>query len=111
MSVHDTIGDFITVIRNAGKAGKEKCNYPHSNLRLGIGKILKQRGFIKDCQESKTDDGFKTLEIELKYVNGKHAIQGISRVRLRVAAYFGYREIPSVLAAWGFHPYYSWRSY
>jgi ribosomal protein S8 len=28
MSVHDTIGDFITVIRNAGKAGKETCSYP-----------------------------------------------------------------------------------
>ena len=102
MSVHDTIGDFITVIRNAGKAGKEKCNYPHSNLRLGIGKILKQRGFIKDCQESKTDDGFKTLEIELKYVNGKHAIQGISRVSTPGRrSYFGYRDIPSVLGGLG----------
>ena len=38
MSVHDTIGDFITVIRNAGQAGKENCSYPHSNLREGIAK-------------------------------------------------------------------------
>ena len=41
MSVHDTIGDFITVIRNAGQAGKENCSYPHSNLREGIAKFLK----------------------------------------------------------------------
>ena len=43
MSVHDTIGDFITVIRNAGLAGKSNCSYPHSNLRAGIAKILKER--------------------------------------------------------------------
>ena len=51
MSVHDTIGDFITVIRNAGDAGKTFCSYPHSNLRVGIAKILKQRGFVENCSE------------------------------------------------------------
>jgi small subunit ribosomal protein S8 len=102
MSVHDTIGDFITVIRNAGKAGKEKCNYPHSNLRLGIGTILKQRGFISECVEAETDKGFKTIEIELKYVSGKHAIRGINRVSTPGRrAYCGYRDIPSVLGGLG----------
>ena len=80
MSVHDTIGDFITVIRNAGQAGKDSCSYPHSNLRAGIAKILKDRGFVHDCLEGDNDKGFKTLEIKLKYVSGKHAIKGISRV-------------------------------
>ena len=28
MSVHDTIGDFITVIRNAGQAGKVNLQLP-----------------------------------------------------------------------------------
>ena len=102
MSVHDTIGDFITVIRNAGQAGKESCSYPHSNLRAGIAKILKDRGFVHDCLEGDNDKGFKTLEIKLKYVSGKHAIKGISRVSTPGRrSYCGYREIPNVLGGLG----------
>ena len=102
MSVHDTIGDFITVIRNADKAGKESCSYPHSNLRAGIAKILKDRGFVADCQETDNDKGFKTLEIKLKYVSGKHAIKGISRLSTPGRrSYCGYREIPNILGGLG----------
>ena len=78
MAVHDTIGDFITVIRNAGSAGKASCQYPHSNLRAGIATILRDRGFVEKVLESKSDSGIKNLEIELKYVNGEHAIRGLS---------------------------------
>ena len=102
MSVHDTIGDFITVIRNAGQAGKENCSYPHSNLREGIAKILKSRGFVEDFKESDSDKGFKTLQIKLKYISGNHAIKGISRVSTPGRrTYCGYREIPSVLGGLG----------
>lgn len=102
MSVHDTIGDFITVIRNAGLAGKESCSYPHSKLRAGIASILKNRGFVSDYLESDNDKGFKTLEIKLKYVSGKHAIKGISRISSPGRrSYCGYRDIPSVLGGLG----------
>ncbi len=102
MSVHDTIGDFITVIRNAGKAGKTACSYPHSKLRAGIGAILKERGFVEDCSEKIDEKGFKSIQIDLKYVSGKHAIKGISRYsKPGRRAYFGYREIPSVLGGMG----------
>lgn len=102
MSVHDTIGDFITVIRNAGLAGKSSCSYPHSNLRAGIAKILQDRGFVAGCKEGDSSNGFKTIEIELKYVSGKHAIKGISRVsKPGRRSYCGYRDIPSVLGGLG----------
>jgi small subunit ribosomal protein S8 len=102
MSVHDTIGDFITVIRNAGLAGKSSCSYPHSNLRAGIAKILQDRGFVAGCKEGDNSNGFKTIEIELKYVSGKHAIKGISRVsKPGRRSYCGYRDIPSVLGGLG----------
>ena len=81
MAVHDTIGDFITVIRNAGSAGKASCQYPHSNLRAGVATILRDRGFVEKVSETKSDSGIKHLEIELKYVNGEHAIRGLSRLR------------------------------
>ena len=102
MSVHDTIGDFITVIRNAGQAGKPKCSYPHSNLRAGLASILKERGFVSDCAETKSEEGHKRLEVHLKYVNGESAIKGISRVSSPGRrSYCGYREIPQVLGGLG----------
>ncbi len=102
MSVHDTIGDFITVIRNAGLAGKANCSYPHSNLRAGVAKILKERGFVSDCKEAKSTKGFKVLHIDLKYVSGRHAIKGIGRLsKPGRRTYCGYRDIPSVLGGLG----------
>ena len=102
MSVHDTIGDFITVIRNAGQAGKPTCSYPHSNLRAGLASILKERGFVSDCAETKSEEGHKRLEVHLKYVNGESAIKGISRASSPGRrSYCGYREIPQVLGGLG----------
>lgn len=102
MSVHDTIGDFITVIRNAGDAGKSSCSYPHSNLRVGIAKILKDRGFVESCSEAENEKGLKNIEIQLKYVDGEHAIRGIDRVSTPGRrSYCGYREIPRTLGGLG----------
>tara|TARA_B100000989_G_C19352690_1_gene389811 strand:- start:165 stop:563 length:399 start_codon:yes stop_codon:yes gene_type:complete len=102
MSVHDTIGDFITVIRNAGDAGKSTCSYPHSNLRVGIAKILKDRGFVESCSEAENEKGLKNIEIQLKYVDGEHAIRGIDRVSTPGRrSYCGYREIPRTLGGLG----------
>jgi small subunit ribosomal protein S8 len=102
MSVHDSIGDFITVIRNAGSAGKSACSYPYSNLRVGIAKILKDRGFVEDLSEGVNDKGIKKIDIQLKYVNGQHAIRGISRLSTPGRrSYCGYREIPKTLGGLG----------
>ena len=102
MAVHDTIGDFITVIRNAGSAGKASCQYPHSNLRAGIATILRDRGFVEKVSETNSDSGIKHLEIELKYVNGEHAIRGLSRLsKPGRRSYCGYREIPRTLGGLG----------
>lgn len=102
MSVHDSIGDFITVIRNAGSAGKSTCSYPHSNLRVGIAKILKDRGFLENLSEVTNDKGIKNINIQLKYVNGEHAIKGISRISTPGRrSYCGYREIPQILGGLG----------
>ena len=102
MSVHDSIGDFITVIRNAGSAGKSTCSYPHSKLRVGVAKILKDRGFLEDLSEGTNDKGVKNIDIQLKYVNGEHAVRGISRISTPGRrSYCGYREIPQILGGLG----------
>ena len=46
MATHDSIGDFLTIIRNASKAGKESCKAQYSKLREGIASILKDEGYI-----------------------------------------------------------------
>ena len=102
MSVHDTIGDFITVIRNAGAAGKEACSYPYSKLREGVANILKEEGFVTDFRAATDDSNHKYIEIDLKYVDGTHAIVGIKREsKPGCRQYCGYREIPRVLEGLG----------
>ena len=102
MSTHDTIGDFITVIRNAGSAGKESCAYPHSKLREGIACILKARGFLADYGEEMDEGDRKSIRLRLKYVDGEHAIKGIRRASTPgCRTYCGYREIPRVLGGLG----------
>ena len=102
MSVHDTIGDFITVIRNAGAGGKEVCSYPYSKLREGVARILKEEGFVDEIRETTDESNHKQLEIHLKYIDGTHAIAGIKREsKPGCRRYCGYREIPRVLEGLG----------
>ena len=79
MAVHDTIGDFLTIIRNASMAKKDICTTQISKMRLSIAKILKQEGFILDYSEGENDKGFKQISLKLKYVKNTPAITGIER--------------------------------
>ena len=45
MATHDSIGDFLTILRNASKAGKETCSAQYSKIREGIVSILKDEGY------------------------------------------------------------------
>ena len=84
MAVHDTIGDFITVIRNAGSAGKSTCQYPHSNLRAGIATILRDRGFVEKVSETEAESGIKNITIFEK-ADGVGLGSGVPRPWLAVA--------------------------
>ena len=54
MAVHDTIGDFLTIIRNASVARKECAIAQHSKMRLALLKILKDEGYIADLPKAPT---------------------------------------------------------
>ncbi|WP_416183083.1 30S ribosomal protein S8, partial [Methylicorpusculum sp.] len=47
MSV-DSIGDFLTIIRNGILASKPFVELPHSVMRHSIAQILKDEGFVRD---------------------------------------------------------------
>ena len=70
----DTIGDFLTVIRNASAAKKATCSVAFSNMRKSLANLLKSEGYIADVQEETNDRGLKSLIIRLKYVKGVPAV-------------------------------------
>ena len=77
----DTIGDFLTRIRNAVQAGHRIVEVPASNLKKEMTKILKDKGYIMDYKfEEDTKQGI--IKIALKYhpVTKTAAIQQITRI-------------------------------
>ena len=98
----DTISDFLTVLRNASKAGLETCSVRHSKLHVSVAKILKEEGYIRDYVEGKNERGLPALNLVLKYVDETPAITGITRISTpgrRV--YYPAREIPRTLGGLG----------
>jgi len=104
MSVHDSIGDFLTILRNGAKAGKEKLETSHSNTREGILRILKAEGYIADYVVNTAENGLKRLEVEMKYneagVPSLTDIQRVSKPGRRT--YTKATEIPKVLGGIGY---------
>jgi len=98
----DTVGDFLTRIRNAGMAKHEKVDVPSSNLRKGIANILKEHGYIKNFREAK-DGKQGVMRVYLNYdAKGKTAIDTIKRVSTPgKRVYVKADEIPPVRSGFG----------
>lgn len=103
MSRTDFIGDFLTSIRNASKAKKDKLSVPASSMTVRIAEILKEEGFIENVKPFA--EGPKNFaRIHLKYVGSdkKAAIQGIKRIsKPGIRYYIGYDKIPKVQGGLG----------
>lgn len=98
----DPISDFLTRLRNAGKARLDECVLPHSTLKESIATILKNEGYVSDYTTGVDAQGHKTLVVKMKYVDGASAITGITRVSTPGRRlYFRYTEIPRVLNGLG----------
>ncbi|HEY8555217.1 MAG TPA: 30S ribosomal protein S8 [Burkholderiales bacterium] len=92
----DPIADMLTRIRNGQKAEKVAVRMPASRLKCAIAKVLKDEGYIEDFAE--IGEGAKrTLEIRLKYYEGRPVIERIERRSVpgrRI--YCGKDELPRV---------------
>ena len=76
----DTIGEFLTRIRNAAVAKHEKVDVPSSNLRVGIAKILQEKGYIRDFKVAR-DQKQGIMRVYLKYDSkGKPMFTNLRRV-------------------------------
>lgn len=98
----DTIGDFITRVRNAGAAHHEKLDIPASNVRVGIAKILLENGYIRSFKVVR-DDKQGVMRVYLKYnEKGKPIITSIDRIsRPGRRVYVQSKDIPEVRNGFG----------
>ena len=48
MSIHDSIADFLTVVRNGVKAGKHSVNVSNSKMTAAVLKVLKKERYVYD---------------------------------------------------------------
>jgi small subunit ribosomal protein S8 len=106
MSVNDPIADILTRIRNGVTAGQAVVAMPSSKVKVEIGRILKEEGFIESCELVDGDAHAPTLRLRLKYVGERRqkssVITGLVRVsRPGRRVYTHKQNIPWVLAGMG----------
>ncbi len=102
MVTTDPIADFLTRVRNANMASHSTVEIPGSNMKKAMATILKEEGYIKDCEF--IEDGRQgIIRVYLKYgPNREKVITGIKRISkpgLRV--YVKKDEVPKVLGGFG----------
>lgn len=96
----DPIADMLSRIRNASLALLPTVEVDHSKIKESIARILKQQGYVQDCDVS--DDNHKKLKIKLKFEGRQGVIRGLKRVsRPGLRRYVGATEVPRVLGGLG----------
>jgi small subunit ribosomal protein S8 len=101
MVMTDPIADMLTRIRNATIARDKVVEIPSSKIKIEIAKILKEEGYIQDCEF--IDNALQGIvRVYLKYNGKENVISGLKRISkpgLRV--YAQKEEIPKVLGGLG----------
>ncbi|OPY59730.1 MAG: 30S ribosomal protein S8 [Pelotomaculum sp. PtaU1.Bin035] len=102
MVMTDPIADFLTRIRNANTFYHDKVEAPASRVKKAIANILKDEGFVRECEF--IDDGKQgIIRVYLKYgANKERVITGLKRISkpgLRV--YARKDDVPKVLGGLG----------
>ncbi|MCL6561018.1 MAG: 30S ribosomal protein S8 [Firmicutes bacterium] len=102
MVMTDPVADFLTRIRNANTVYHDKVEAPASRIKKAIANILKEEGFVKECEF--IDDGKQgIIRVYLKYgTNKERVITGLKRIsRPGLRVYARKDEIPKVLGGLG----------
>ena len=79
MTINDPIADALTRIRNANMVKHETVSMPASNLKEELIKVLQKEGYVEGYTVEEKD-GFKFINVTLKYLNGQSVITGLQRV-------------------------------
>tara|TARA_B100001250_G_C19799228_1_gene790174 strand:- start:55 stop:453 length:399 start_codon:yes stop_codon:yes gene_type:complete len=101
--ITDSIGNYLTSIRNAILAEHKVVHVPASNIKKAITKVLMDQGYILNYKFNK--NGVKeTIQIALKYnsITKISAIKGIDRVSTPgLRKYSSVENLPRVLNGLG----------
>ena len=96
MSMSDPISDMLTRIRNAQAVQKATVLIPASKVKTGIARVLKDEGYINDFRETEVD-GKPSLEVTLRYMNGRGVIESMKRVSSPgLRQYRGKNDLPKI---------------
>ena len=96
MQMNDPLGDLLTRIRNAQRRGRSTVQSPSSKLRAHVLEVLQREGYTRGFTEVEKD-GYKELDIELKYYDGAPVISEIRRIsKPGRRVYSAVRDLPLV---------------
>ena len=101
--ITDSIGNYLTSIRNAILAQHKVVSVPASNVKEEITKVLMDQGYILNYKFN-DNDSKKMIQIALKYnsVTNISAIRGIDRVSTPgLRKYSSANDLPRVLNGLG----------
>jgi small subunit ribosomal protein S8 len=80
MSMSDPLGDLLARIKNAHHARLEKAEaVPASRLKQNVLDVLQREGYIRGYVQVQKN-GMSFIDVELKYFEGKPAIETLERV-------------------------------
>lgn len=97
----DSIGNFLTIIRNGIRVSKPFVIAPYSKMNQAIADNLQKEGFLRSV-EAVDHAGKKQLKIGLKYVSGESVIHDLQRVsKLSCRSYVGVNKIKPVIGGLG----------
>ena len=104
MYVNDPIADMLTRIRNANMVYHESVDIPISKMKLGIAKILKSEGYIRNYKvlnDPKKPCG--TIKVFMNYgPNRERVVQGLRRMsKPGRRIYVGKDKLPRVMGGLG----------
>jgi len=101
MTITDPLADMLTRIVNGQAAGKSEVTVSVSKIKLAVGKVLKDEGYLSDLSVSQSGDK-SVINLKLKYFNGIPVIQKLQRVsKPGRRIYKPKNELPKVLAGLG----------
>jgi len=101
--ITDSIGNYLTSIRNAIMANHKTVTVPSSNLKKEITKVLMDQGYILNYRFNK-DNPVEKIQIALKYnsITNVSAIKGIDRISTPgLRKYTNVKDLPRVLNGLG----------
>jgi small subunit ribosomal protein S8 len=97
----DPIADFLTRIRNAGRAQHKHVDIPASKMKVSLTEILYQQNFINGYSILQ-DSPQGTVRIYLRYREGQPVIAGLERISTPgLRRYMGANDIPRTLNGLG----------